>query len=192
MKKIFVLLATLVLLTLTACMSEDTKAKLKQANTPPTKINIMFSSEKGKIAPFTYSDAYSGSIIKEIDDINFGKVCEVVSGNKWGENCAVIEFKGMGSDFLIYESITFKASLDSLTTKALDVRIGDNYLNGKTFNLSDTQNVKSLGNNWYEFKIKFSDFSDKYTNMAQDNIRILNTWKESGTFYITDVVLTKK
>lgn len=208
MKKILLLLLSLtMLLSLNACTSNDTKDKL-QENVPPItdgtttnggiggtdgtttgggivaeKIVSIYSSELGLKEGIATNDW--GTLSTLTEETNYdgkAKVYKVVSGNGWGGPTACIAFKELGDFQATYKSITFKiksADLSTVTVKIPEIE--------KSYPISSGTD---LGNGWYELTIPFSDFAG--TVVGTTEIGIHCGWGNVGTFYITDVVLTKK
>lgn len=152
--------------------------------TAEDQLFYLYSSSTGLATDVTINDWTSGAIISE--ETNFdgkSKVYKVVAGTPgWGAPTACIAFQGLGDLKATYESITFKIKSDDLTTVTAKIPQIE-----KSYAISSGTD---LGNGWHELTIPFSAFEG--ADVGATEIGIHCGWGNVGTFYLTDVVLTKK
>lgn len=187
MKKIFVLLTTLALLTLTACISKDAQKKVTESPaagvvdswTEVTKIPVSLST--GEPIEATLDSWGTLPKFEEGKMDGFNNVYKVSSNtSSWGTCFCLDEITGLLTK---YESITFKikpVDFDTIKVKIPEVE--------KMFPMSSGT---SLANGWYEIKVPFSAFSS-VEGIVTDTAKIAILGESNATFYITDVVLTVK
>ncbi len=201
MKKIFILLATLALLSLTACISKDATDKLQENTSseqgtggstttgggievPVVKNKFaIYSSETGLTEGVVLDHWNTAATITDENNIDgYSKVYKIVAGNGWGAPTACIAFKELGDYQSKYQSISFKIKSES--SAIINVKVPEVE---KSFTIS---NGTDLGNGWYQLTIPFSDYSG--TEAGATQIGIFTPYNNAVTFYITDVVLTEK
>lgn len=192
MKKIFILLATLALLSLTACISKDATEKLQQ--TPAQEVieqwaevtTIPVSLSTGGTIENVLSDWTNASKYTALDN-----VYKVEGGAAWGTKLAFMALTDLGINNVkdTYTSITFKIKSDNLekfqvaipTSKTKEVLIQDGM---------------DLGNGWYEWTFDFSDSAYDGTDENANQIAIYGGWlvdtNITPNFYIKDITLTEK
>lgn len=187
MKKIFILLATLALLSLTACISKDATEKLQQ--TPAQEV-IEQWAEVTTIPVSLSTDGTKEVVLNNWDTgakhLGLDNVYKIEGGTGWGDKVACLALTDLGIVKDTYASITFKIKSDNLekfqvaipTSKTKEVFIQDG---------------TDLGNGWYEWTFDFSDSKFDNTDSDANQIAIYGGWIETNPiFYIKDITLTEK
>lgn len=187
MKKLFILLATLALLSLTACISKDATEKLQQTPASDelkqwvevTKMPISLTTESTEEVEL--SNWGTSSKHMELDNIY-----KVEGGTGWGDKVACIALTDLSIVKDTYASITFKIKSDNLEKFQVAIPTG------KTKEVS-IENGVALGNGWYEWTFDFSASEFDNTDDDANQIAIYGGWiDDNPIFYIKDITLTEK
>lgn len=154
-----------------AIVTEDLPEEGGYIYSPDNTQSILYSD----ISPWD-----SGASIDDVVDADQGTSLEISGGTAWGD-LQCISFLGIGklqsggTYYEVYDTLKFKIKAESAT----EVEV---YAKGLkvTYDIADGE---SLGNDWYELTVSFSDFTGTVSDDGQIAFIL------SNTFYLTDVAL---